>query len=505
VRFGSLCSGIEAATVAWNPIGWKAAWFSEIEKFPCAVLKHHYPDVPNLGDMTAADFISRAKGIGPLDLICGGTPCQAFSTAGLRKGLSDARGNLSLRFVEIAHGIKPTWIIWENVPGVLSDKGNAFGCFISALAGNDAPIRPPIDGWGGAGIVSGPVYGLAWRVLDAQYFGVPQRRRRVFVVASSRGWRAAAAVLFESKGLPRDPETGEKKGAGVAADVGFCVTERGGSGRCDPTAETPIPIAHSLRGEGFDASEDGTGRGIPLVPVPHVDTLPRMRAGANGAAPGHGARSGDSRDEYIVPCVPQSFYPTDGRFDNMPPPDMAPPVKVGSGGSSGNTPAVCYDMRGNGDGKVCPNLTGDHASRPTDYTPVIFTQNSRSEVRKIGGDGKVTGAVTSEPGAQCQNYLAFTQNQAGDVLTGAVAPAVSTNANASGRNSAKVQLGPAVRRLTPRECERLQGFPDDQTLVPFRGKPACDGPRYKAIGNSWAVPCARWIGERIELVERSGL
>lgn len=207
MRFGSVCSGIEAASVAWHPLGWQAAWLSEIEPFPSAVLKHHYPDVPNLGDMTLLpDRIASGEVEAP-DLFCGGTPCQAFSVAGLRKSLDDARGNLSLVFCEIANaidnrrqdaGLVPGIIFWENVPGVLSTKDNAFGCFLGALAGEDEALVPSGGKWTNAGVVVGPQRTVAWRVLDAQYFGVAQRRKRVFVVASARDDFNPTQILFET-------------------------------------------------------------------------------------------------------------------------------------------------------------------------------------------------------------------------------------------------------------------------------------------------------------------
>lgn len=196
IRFGSVCSGIEAASVAWNPIGWEAAWFSEIEPFPCAVLKHHYPNVPNLGDMTTLPKRILSGEVEAPDVFCGGTPCQAFSVAGLRKSLSDARGNLSLVFCEIANAIdsvrsiqrkRPVTVFWENVPGVLSTSDNAFGCFLAALVGCDVPAKAGAGRWSDAGFLVGPQRIAAWRVLDAQYFGLAQRRRRVFVVASAVG------------------------------------------------------------------------------------------------------------------------------------------------------------------------------------------------------------------------------------------------------------------------------------------------------------------------------
>ena len=374
MKFLSVCSGIEAASVSWNPLGWEASAFSEIDPFACSVLKHHYPSVPNLGDMTKF----REWKLGSVDLLCGGTPCQSFSVAGLRKGMADPRGSLALVFLGIADRFRPKWVVWENVPGVLSSGGGRdFGSFL-----------------GGLGQLG---YGWAYRVLDAQHFGVPQRRRRVFVVGYLGDWRRAAAVLFERESLSGNSPPSRKTGASPSENVGKCLTSRGGPGRCDPTMEDFV-IAHSLRGDGFDASEDGTGRGTPIVSI------------------------------FAMHETGQGFWK---------------------------------------EGDVSGTLRAEGENRP------------------------------SRP----SNVIAFTQNQEGDLLTGDVTAAMGTNANATGRNTPKVQTGMAVRRLTPRECERLQGFPDDYTLVPYRGKPACDGPRYKAIGNSWAVPCARWIGERIKMVE----
>jgi len=226
VRFGSVCSGIEAASVAWGPLGWQAAWFSEIEPFPSAVLAHHYPEVKNLGDMTQIPALIQRGEVEAPDILCGGTPCQAFSVAGLRRSLDDARGNLSLVFCEIANAIddvrrtrgEPECIVfWENVPGVLSTRDNAFGCFISALAGCDTPIDPlAATGWTDAGVVAGPERTVAWRVLDAQYFGLAQRRKRVFVVASARDGFDPAAVLFEFDGVRRDSAPSREAGERVA-------------------------------------------------------------------------------------------------------------------------------------------------------------------------------------------------------------------------------------------------------------------------------------------------
>jgi len=258
VKYISVCSGIEAASVAWHELGWTPLAFAEIEAFPSAVLKHHYPKVPNVGDMTKFDeWLARGVDVADADLLVGGTPCQAFSRAGLRKSLKDARGNLSLVYIKLLNyidekrndaGRPPAICLWENVPGVLSTKDNAFGCFLGGLAGSDGPLEPPDPerGWQDAGFVHGPRRTIAWRSLDAQYLGLAQRRHRVFVVASAREGFNPGAVLFESEGVRRDSPPSRKTGEEVA---------------------------------------------------------PTVRAGSPGSGPGHGARSGDSKDELIVPCA----------------------------------------------------------------------------------------------------------------------------------------------------------------------------------------------------------
>ncbi|WP_410470632.1 phage N-6-adenine-methyltransferase [Enterobacter sp.] len=332
MKYGSVCSGIEAASKAWEPLGWKPAWFSEIEPFPSAVLANHWPEVTNLGDMTKIADAVRAGDVEAPDVLVGGTPCQAFSIAGLREGLSDERGQLTLSYVELANAIDDkrrergedeAIIVWENVPGVLSSKDNAFGCFLAGLAGESSELQPAGGKWTHAGCVSGPERVIAWRVLDAQFFGVAQRRRRVFVVASARkGFDPAAK---------QDPDTNRE-------------------------------LAHTL------------GRN-------------------NG------------QENAIV------------------------------------TEPFTLAIRGRSEG-------------------------STVEVRN---DGTANALLTP-------------------------------NGGRAGMGVGAIGWGMQVRRLTPIECERLQGFPDNHTLIGWRGKDAAecpDGPRYKAIGNSMAVPVMRWIGERI--------
>jgi len=228
LRFGSVCSGVEAASLAWNPLGWEAAWFAEIEPFPCAVLAHHYPDVPNYGDMTTLPERIRRGEIEAPDLLCGGTPCVAFSYAGQRKSLDDPRGLLSLVFCELldaidsarsVRGLAPAIAFWENVPGVLHTKDNAFGCFLAGIVGSDVPLTPGTKGdrWPSAGMASGSKRRAAWRVLDAQFFGVPQRRRRVYLVASDRdGIVKPEQILFERTGLCGDSQESKETWQSVA-------------------------------------------------------------------------------------------------------------------------------------------------------------------------------------------------------------------------------------------------------------------------------------------------
>lgn len=384
--YGSVCSGIEAATVAWHPLGWKPAFFSEIEKFPRAVLEHHYPDVTLHGDFTSIE----EKQYGTIDLLVGGTPCQSFSIAGLRGGLDDARGNLALEFIRLAERKRARWLLWENVPGVFSsNRGKDFQSFVSGLVGWVVPI--PKGGWGNAGIVSPASgrWGLAWRVLDAQYFGIPQRRRRVFLVAYSGDWRPATAVLFESESLRRNPAPCRKEGTHVTAAF-----ETGPSGNrftnLAPTLDTRCkdgPIRNQLGLGVFHESSTG-------------ETAHCLNAGGMGRQ--------DFETETIIAFSCKDY---------------------------GN------DVQ-------------------TNVTPTMRSMNSINGNQNAGGK---TG----------QGYQA-------------------------------IRSANAVRRLTPRECERLQGFPDDYTLIPYRGKPAADcpdGPRYKALGNSMAVPVMHWIGQRIQAVD----
>lgn len=462
ISYGSVCSGIEAATQAWHPLGMKAAWFAEIEPFPSAVLAHHYPDVPNLGDMTKLAALVLAGKVPAPDVLVGGTPCQAFSVAGMREGLTDPRGALTIKYVELADAVdyvragqrKPaSVIVWENVPGVLSDKGNAFGCFLGALAGEDCELQPPGKKWQDAGCVYGPKRAIAWRVLDAQYFGLAQRRRRVFVVASARDGFDPTEALFEREGVRRDTAPRRGEGQDVTGTAPFGPALQCGCG---------YVFSESLGQYGCPNCEGDEG--------PAVDMFGGIPAFGGHSLGGSIERSAtltakDTRlDIESETFFVQSFAADDYKEGTFSASDVSRPLTT-SADRSRAAPLVAY---------ISPTLrSGNMRKNSNPVTEadmlVAFTQNSRSEVRHIGGDGQIVGALAAEPGAQQQSYLA-------------------------GHSS--------VRRLTPVECERLQGMADNYTLIPWRGKPASecpDGPRYKAIGNSKAITVVRWIGRRLLL------
>ena len=514
MNYLSVCSGIEAASVAWGPLGWTAAAFSEIEKFPCAVLAHHYPDVPNLGDMTLMDV----EPLGRIDILVGGTPRQAFSVAGLRQSLDDARGNLTLSYVRLVHELVEHHAlrnaVWENVPGVLSTKDNAFGCFLGALVGSDEPVLAPGGKrWPDAGMVSGPKGRAAWRILDAQYFGLAQRRRRVFVVSDFGNGADPAAVLFEREGVPGNPaprreqredvthpvapsltssgrgieRTGDTRGQDPVVavqvpstgDLSHCLNA-GGMGRIDYETETMIATSVALRGrEGGGTAELGgdiatalrasTGGGDKphVLTNLHVDEVAgTMKAIANS---GGWSNSVDhAAGGYMIP------------------------VSV-TGDISHTLKAEGFDASEDGTGRGNPIIafsSKDYGADAGELSPTL----------RAGGHSE------SHANAGAPPAIVFNPKMGGH-------PTMGLGVNTDGTtytldavgNSNAVQIRSAVRRLTPVECERLQGFPDDYTRIPMpkSGKTvgpvwAADGPRYKALGNSMAVPVMRWIGERID-------
>ncbi|MBK3089182.1 Dam family site-specific DNA-(adenine-N6)-methyltransferase [Enterobacter hormaechei subsp. xiangfangensis] len=476
MKYGSVCSGIEAASKAWEPLDWKPAWFSEIEPFPSAVLAHHWPKVTNLGDMTKIADAVRAGDVEAPDVLVGGTPCQAFSIAGLREGLSDDRGQLTLSYVELANAIDAkrrergepeAIIVWENVPGVLSSKDNAFGCFLAGLAGESSELQPAGGKWTHAGCVSGPERVIAWRVLDAQFFGVAQRRRRVFVVASARKGFDPAAVLFELDSVRRDSaprrETQKAVAALTARGVGTCGADDNQAQAGHLIAQCASgDISHTLKGEGFDGSEDGTGRGTPVIAFGGGNTSGNIDVAT--ACTAHGVRMDFDTETFAV----------HGTQD----PDTNRELAHTLGRNNGQENAcIAFSYKDNG------------ADATVDMAPTLRAGNHHTS----HANGGQHPAIAFQPGNLSRG--------AGSAPSDQIFPTLKAD-HGRGRSDQDphVFLGTQVRRLTPIECERLQGFPDNHTLIGWRGKDAAecpDGPRYKAIGNSMAVPVMRWIGERI--------
>ena len=409
MKYLSVCSGVEAATVAWHPLGWDPIGYAEIETFPSAVLSHHYPNVPNLGDITK---YKEWNTNGTVELLVGGTPCQAFSVAGLRKGLEDPRGNLTLVYTGILDRFKPKWFVWENVPGVLSSSGGRdFGSFLGAVAELG--------------------YGFSYRVLDAQYFGVPQRRRRVFVVGCLGDWVSASKVLFEPDCLSRDIEESRKTRERTATD-----TEKG----VGSNIETFNRQSHSQFG---------------------IDPL---------------ASTVKARDhKQFTDLVVYETHPADSRVREMG--DICQTVTSRWGTGGGNVPIALQDISGR---DKAQNGRGWNDEGLMYTLDAAATQGVAYSIR----EDAIAGNFSATP-------LAVTP------ALQALRPSVQSH-----HAQTFIAQKMAVRRLTPVECERLQGFPDDYTNIPWRGKPESpDSLRYKAMGNSMAVPCMKWIGERIQQVK----
>jgi len=495
MRYASVCDGIGAAHVAWKPLGWQCSWTSEIEPFPAAVVEHHF-GFANVGDMTKITE-EMLHEHGPVDLLVGGTPCQSFSVAGLRGGLADPRGNLALRFVQLAAVMQPKWIVWENVPGVLSSgKGRDFGTFLGAL--------------GELG------YGFAYRVLDAQWFGVAQRRRRVFVVGYLGDWRRAAAVLFERESVFGNPPTRAAKGE-IAPTIPARRTAGGGLGTDFDCDGGLIQQRYGFAdGSGGDLAKPlgshalSKGRGTDLDNTTYVAFAQNQREEVRDL--------GDCTTALNLQGTHQQTF-------------LATPYTKSKRAQS-NTDDETWVH-----GEVSPTMSCFDQGDTRATTVVAFTQNSRDEVRQINGDGQIAGALSADAGMHQTNYVAYDVH--GTLATKGASPTdchtalrsrppgqseastttvvafkesqsgcrvghvhATLDANKGSRRMEGVLSPMAVRRLTPRECERLQGFPDDYTLVEYRKKPAADGPRYRALGNSMAVPVMRWIGERIAMVDR---
>lgn len=547
MKYVSIFSGIEAATVAWHPLGWEPLAFSEIDPFPSTVLQHHYPDIPNLGDITKIDW---SPYVGAADIVVGGSPCQSFSVAGKREGLAGASG-LMFEYIRAVRELRPRWFVWENVPGAFtSERGEAYRQLLSEM-----------DALG---------YGLAWRVLDAQFFGVAQRRERVFLVGSL-GTMRCAEVLFERESLSWNHQSSRQKRQALTEEAQERVGEADYDSGCLNPGETqsrrvypasgvyPTLSTREKSGQNQESVFTQFGDDVAGTLTSRYDSSPCVDRGANVVV--------DERDKVFLCQTAQTgsngklvkqddvmntldrtnstavaaldFNPTDARLryanDDV---SQTLTARAGTGGNQVPlvqvqplvfNPNAGINEKGGGfalSEDVTPTLKTDH------NPAVAFASNQRDEVREL----EVAGALAAQPGIKQQTYICRADGQANAMTSVDMAPTLTSHAKKdppliypaedsigedaliqrdmsatlSTHNTQTLITGGrekrslTVRRLTPRECERLQGFPDDYTDIPYRNKEhAPDGPRYKALGNSMAVPVMRWIGERIHMVEEA--
>lgn len=549
VSYGSVCSGIEAASVAWHCLGWQPAWFAEIEKFPSAVLAYRWPDVTNLGDMTQIAAAIRAGKIEAPDVLVGGTPCQAFSVAGLRNGLADERGQLTLAFVELVNAIDekrreqgkpPVTVVWENVPGVFSSKDNAFGCFLAGLAGESCALESPGKRWSNAGYVLGPERAISWRVLDAQFFGVAQRRRCVFVVATARGDIDLAKILFESEGLRRNSPPRRETRQIITPDAGYRVAN-GSHWDGEHNPHPTLNQSFNTGGIGASNQEVFSQRGSGLVCQTQYDqelagtltarhdSSPCVDRGMNVVGTYRMVSFGEYSSDETASTLKARDH-KDATDLAVTYSDVSRTLLAKSNDSMDDT-LQTYAIHGTQDPCTLSNMahtlgrnhgqenaviafsskdSGHDAS--SEISPTLRAGNSVHGKQNAGSPPAVAYAFKAGQGAKAHG-IGYAAEQSPTL----------TSANSGSNQAPAIMQNMAVRRLTPVECERLQGFPDNHTLIPTQKRKqltaeeyaylrhhrpeltaeqafrlAADGPRYKAIGNSMAVPVMRWIGSRIQ-------
>ena len=522
MKFLSLFSGIEAASAAWRPLGWECCAVAEVEPFPCAVLAHHYPDAPNLGDITKIT-LEQITALGKIDLVVGGFPCQDVSVAGKRAGLKNddgtaTRSGLFFDAMRIVERANPRWTVIENVPGLFSSNGGAdFAAVVGTMAGCEFDV--PADGWRSSGVAIGPLGLVEWTVLDAQYHGLAQRRRRVFLVRDSGNWADRPPLFLEPYRLQGHPAPCREAGQEVTGTIRASAARRGGTqdecgygglienvsptisartqgggglgtdfdldgglihcpdivpqamsskwskGSSGPAGdEVANLVARSLRADGFDASEDGTGRGTLLVPV--VFNLSGREDGAQPEVDEDGiaslrAASGGSSRSYVATVVHGTQDPCTDEH-----------IAFALGRNNGQENAIAFSCK-------------DHGADAGEVAPTL---------RSMGHDD-------SHANGGGQIAVAFHENQRAEITMNDTAGTLKCSGGKPGQGYPAIQHGMSVRRLTPVECSRLQGFEDDYLNILFRKKPAKDGPKYKSLGNSFATTVIQWIGGRIKSAE----
>ncbi|MDR6541603.1 DNA (cytosine-5)-methyltransferase 1 [Acinetobacter bereziniae] len=475
ITYGSVCSGIEAATVAWHSLGWIPLWFAEIEKFPNQVLQHHYPNVRNIGDMTLIKQMIKDNEIDAPDILVGGTPCQAFSVAGLRNSLDDDRGQLSLEFVRLAdeidskrieNGMQASIILWENVPGVLNTKDNAFGCFLGAIAGEGCELKPSGKRWPNSGCVFGPSRQVAWRVLNAQYFGLAQRRKRVFVIASARK-ESICEILFERKSMFGDSKESRGKGQNTSRNCKDSIN------RAIETlsGKQIFPTILANADKGWLGNQEAFSGNYFIKES--IGICPRSLSLSNTLEKIGTLTAGDCKQPLAVVtteinCI-GGLHPHAAVNKEL---SSTLTNAMSSGG--GHVPLVTYGIQGNIIGRSI-NAGGNGVGFREEQAPTLT----------VGDKHGVAYAMIADTTPKIMQEVNGTLRASGG--GGIVPPSVTFQSIA--------------RYLTEIECERLQGFPDNYTNIPG----ALKGKRYKALGNSMAVPVMRWIGQRIILVLESNL
>lgn len=479
LRYLSLFSGIEAVSVAWMPLGWDAVAFCEVEPFCCSLLKQHYPSVPNLGDIERVDE-QTVESLGHIDVVVGGFPCQDLSIAGKRKGLKDEEGNstrsgLFCEFLRVADACGARFAVVENVLGLFSSNaGRDFATVVGGMAG--AEVGVPEGGWRNTGVALGPKGLVEWAVLDAQFFGLAQRRKRVFVVRDSGGWRNRPPLLFDPESLRGNPSPGRTQGQGVAPTISSRTQGGGGLGTDAECDGAVIPIQEVGKRES-GTPKNGTGLGDEGDPM-----FTLQQSAQHGVAIGFDSKQGGDTQlgattekspplkgmaRHAVACIDSELNPNQ---------DIADPLKTVDKSGTGTLPVVVHSLKADG---------FDASEDGTGRGVPLVSHSILSKPHSSHADDLET--YVPEKAFRFQRTDQFTEDEK-----------VGSLAAWDFKDGRDLIAGMAVRRLTPTECERIQGFPDGYTLVVHRGKPAADGPRYKALGNSMATTVMRWIGKQIE-------